>query len=179
MLSKELGDRALFVTTMSQKTAREWLAVSLIQLFNLYNGPINLSRDDLANFVGTATENLIRLLKDLKTKEVIDHIQMKNESKRAGLAYKPSGAGGGDFGISFGDDAQRIKKFSEHLSAKNIFNFILSLRKGCHLSGLMIYILELGFAHILLLESIILLILISLALNTIVDLSKLNVFFIM
>ena len=54
-----------------------------------------------------------------------DHIRMKNESKKAGLAYKPSGAGGGDFGMSFSDDAQRIKKFSEHLSSKNIFNFIL------------------------------------------------------
>ena len=87
MLSKELGDRALYVTTMSQKTARARLAVSLIQLFNLYNGPINLSRDDLANFVGTATENLIRLLKDLKTKEVIDtkgrliYIKKLNELK--------------------------------------------------------------------------------------------------
>lgn len=87
MLSKELGDRALFVTTMSQKTARARLAVSLIQLFNLYNGPINLSREDLANFVGTATENLIRLLKDLKMQGVIDtkgrliHIKKLNELK--------------------------------------------------------------------------------------------------
>ncbi len=87
MLSKELGDRALYVTTMSQKTARERLAISLIQLYNLYNGPINLSRDDLANFVGTATENLIRLLKDLKTKQVIDtkgrliYIKKLNELK--------------------------------------------------------------------------------------------------
>ena len=54
-----------------------------------------------------------------------NHLRMKTESKRAGLAYKPSGAGGGDFGISFGDDPQRIKEFSERLRSKNIFNFIL------------------------------------------------------
>ena len=54
-----------------------------------------------------------------------NHLRMKTESKKAGLAYKPSGAGGGDFGISFSDDAQRIKEFSERLSSLNIFNFIL------------------------------------------------------
>ena len=54
-----------------------------------------------------------------------DHLRMKNECRKAGLSYKPSGAGGGDFGISFGDDVQRIQEFSERLSSKNIFNFIL------------------------------------------------------
>ncbi|MNE98571.1 fumarate/nitrate reduction transcriptional regulator [compost metagenome] len=34
--------------------------------------PINLSREDLANFVGTATETLIRLLKDFKEEGLID-----------------------------------------------------------------------------------------------------------
>jgi CRP-like cAMP-binding protein len=34
--------------------------------------PINLSREDMANFVGTATETLIRLLKELKTEGLIE-----------------------------------------------------------------------------------------------------------
>jgi CRP/FNR family transcriptional regulator len=34
--------------------------------------PINLSREDLANFVGTATETLIRLLKDFKEEGIIE-----------------------------------------------------------------------------------------------------------
>lgn len=34
--------------------------------------PINLSREDLANFVGTATETLIQLLKELKEEGIIE-----------------------------------------------------------------------------------------------------------
>jgi CRP/FNR family transcriptional regulator len=33
---------------------------------------INLSREDMANFVGTATETLIRLLKDFKEEAIIE-----------------------------------------------------------------------------------------------------------
>ncbi|MDP4684209.1 MAG: Crp/Fnr family transcriptional regulator [Crocinitomicaceae bacterium] len=72
-LSKELGDRAIFITNMAQKSVRERLAAALIILDDVYSGEqINLTREDLANFVGTATETLIRLLKDLKEEGVID-----------------------------------------------------------------------------------------------------------
>lgn len=72
-LSKELGDRAVFITNMAQKSVRERLASALIILDDVYSGEqINLTREDLANFVGTATETLIRLLKDLKEEGVID-----------------------------------------------------------------------------------------------------------
>ena len=75
-LSRELGDRALLVTTLSQKTVKSRLALSLIQLNDIYNGSITLSREDLANFIGTATENLIRTLKMFKTDKLI-HIDGK------------------------------------------------------------------------------------------------------
>jgi CRP/FNR family transcriptional regulator, polysaccharide utilization system transcription regulator len=72
-LSKELGERAIFITNLAQKTVRERLAYSLIILADIYGEePINLSREDLANFVGTATETLIRLLKDMKDEGFID-----------------------------------------------------------------------------------------------------------
>lgn len=72
-LSKELGDRAVFITNMAQKSVRERLASALIILDDVYSGEqINLTREDMANFVGTATETLIRLLKDLKEEGVID-----------------------------------------------------------------------------------------------------------
>lgn len=72
-LSKELGERAIFITNLAQKTVRERLAYSLIILSDVYGEePINLSREDLANFVGTATETLIRLLKELKEDGYID-----------------------------------------------------------------------------------------------------------
>ena len=40
---------------------------------NIYEDePINLSREDMANFIGTATETLIRLLKDFKEEGLIE-----------------------------------------------------------------------------------------------------------
>lgn len=72
-LSKELGERAVFITNLAQKSVRERLAYSLILLADIYGEePINLTREDLANFVGTATETLIRLLKDFKEEGYID-----------------------------------------------------------------------------------------------------------
>jgi CRP/FNR family transcriptional regulator len=72
-LSKELGDRAVFITNMAQKPVRERLAFSLVMLNNIYKEEmINLSREDLANFVGTATETLIRLLKEFKDDGLIE-----------------------------------------------------------------------------------------------------------
>jgi CRP-like cAMP-binding protein len=66
-LSKELGEQAEFITNMAQKSVRERLAFVLLILQDVYGeDPINLSREDLANFVGTATETLIRLLKEFK-----------------------------------------------------------------------------------------------------------------
>ena len=71
--SKELGERAEFITNMAQKSVRERLAFVLLILKDVYvEEPINLSREDLANFVGTATETLIRLLKEFKEDGYID-----------------------------------------------------------------------------------------------------------
>ena len=72
-LSKELVDRADFITNMAQKSVRERLAFTMLILLDVFdNDPINLSREDLANFVGTATETLIRLLKDFKDEGIIE-----------------------------------------------------------------------------------------------------------
>jgi CRP/FNR family transcriptional regulator len=58
----------------AQRTVRERLAITLLKLKDTYGmdyaeeGPIeiNLTREDLANMVGTATETLIRLLHEFK-----------------------------------------------------------------------------------------------------------------
>lgn len=72
-LSKELGDRAIFITNMAQKSVRERLAFALLILGDIYGDEqINLTREDMANFVGTATETLIRLLKDFKDEGMIE-----------------------------------------------------------------------------------------------------------
>ncbi len=72
-LSKELGERAIFITNIAQKTVRERLAFALTILGDVYGeDQINLTREDMANFIGIATETLIRLLKDFKEEGLID-----------------------------------------------------------------------------------------------------------
>lgn len=90
-LSKELGDRAQFITNMAQKSVRERLAFSLLILADIYGEEeINLTREDMANFVGTATETLIRLLKDFKEDEIIEihtrKLQIVNRDKLLRIA---------------------------------------------------------------------------------------------
>jgi len=86
-LSKELAERATFITNMAQKSVRERLAFSLLMLQDIYKDEmINLSREDMANFVGTATETLIRLLKDFKEEELIaTHARKVEILNREGL----------------------------------------------------------------------------------------------
>lgn len=92
-LSRELSDRADFITNMAQKSVRERLAFTMIILLDIYEDePINLSREDLANFVGTATETLIRLLKDFKEEGIIEvhtrKISVLNREKLFTIAGK-------------------------------------------------------------------------------------------
>ena len=70
----ELGVMNENLTQQAQRTVRERLAITLLKLKDTYGmdymeqGPIeiNLTREDLANMVGTATETLIRLLHEFK-----------------------------------------------------------------------------------------------------------------
>lgn len=76
----ELGAMTESLTNLAQKPVRERLAVTLLMLKDTYgidaveNGEveINLTREDLANTVGTATETLIRLLHDFKEEKLIE-----------------------------------------------------------------------------------------------------------
>ncbi len=76
----EMGEMTETITNLAQKPVRERLAVTLLMLKETYgldavdNGEIeiNLSREDLANIVGTATETLIRLLHDFKEESLIE-----------------------------------------------------------------------------------------------------------
>ena len=77
---KELGVMTESLTSLAQKSVRERLAVTLLMLNDTYGldleseGPveINLTREDLANIVGTATETIIRLLHDFKEEKLIE-----------------------------------------------------------------------------------------------------------
>lgn len=75
----EMGIMTERITDLAQKSVRERAALTLVMLNDTYgldavdNGPvtINLTREDLANIVGTATETLIRLLHDFKNEKLV------------------------------------------------------------------------------------------------------------
>ncbi len=89
---EEHGIIASKITEMAQLSVRQRLALSLLMLNDTYGLEkdekgeiqINLSREDLANIVGTATESLIRLLKEFKKDGFIEihgrKIEVKNQS---------------------------------------------------------------------------------------------------
>jgi CRP-like cAMP-binding protein len=87
----ELGESNDYITDIAQKTVRERLAEVLIHLkwtFNLDNEnflQISLTREELANLVGTATESVIRLLSEFKQDRLIElhgrRIKILDETK--------------------------------------------------------------------------------------------------
>jgi CRP-like cAMP-binding protein len=74
----ELGEANSFITDIAQKTVRERLAEVLLFLvvdFGLDDQQflnISLTREELANIVGTATESVIRLLSEFKSDKLVE-----------------------------------------------------------------------------------------------------------
>lgn len=75
---RELGQANAYITDIAQKTVRERLAEILVQLINDFGLDdnrvllITLTREELANIVGTATESVIRLLSEFKHDKLIE-----------------------------------------------------------------------------------------------------------
>jgi len=78
LVCKELGEANSYITDIAQKTVRERLAEILILLEEEFgrdaNGALKLTltREEMANIVGTATESVIRLLSDFKSEKLIE-----------------------------------------------------------------------------------------------------------
>lgn len=80
LLSQELREAENMIRDMAQKSVRERLAEALIVLKNKFgmdeSDPhclsAKMSREEIASFVGTATETAIRLLSELKDEGVIE-----------------------------------------------------------------------------------------------------------
>jgi CRP-like cAMP-binding protein len=74
----ELGEANSFITDIAQKTVRERLAEILLLLVNEFGVDdqqflqISLTREELANIVGTATESVIRLLSEFKSDKLVE-----------------------------------------------------------------------------------------------------------
>ena len=75
---KELGEANSYITDIAQKTVKERLAEILIQLEEEFGEDeagvlrVSLTREELSNIVGTATESIIRLLSDFKNKGFLE-----------------------------------------------------------------------------------------------------------
>lgn len=74
----ELGEWGKVISNMTQKSVKERLSEMLLLLETTFGRneegfiDITLTREEMANMVGTATESLIRLLKELKKEEIIE-----------------------------------------------------------------------------------------------------------
>lgn len=82
-LSNEVMGLTAIITDLAQKPVRERTAAALVMLSDIYkkhngvnndnNGiDISLTRESLANIVGTATETLIRILHDFKEEGLVE-----------------------------------------------------------------------------------------------------------
>lgn len=78
LVCAELKEANSFITDIAQKTVRERLAEALLILKETFDTDnnrilqISLTREELANIVGTATESVIRLLSEFKNEKLIE-----------------------------------------------------------------------------------------------------------
>lgn len=77
-IAEDLGESSDTITFLAQKTVRERLAEVLILLEHKLgtdeDGFINISltREEMANLIGTATESAIRLISEFRTDRLIE-----------------------------------------------------------------------------------------------------------
>ncbi len=76
-MASSLKNADNLIVDMAQKSVKQRLAETLLNLQNKFGVTnentidIHLSREDIANIIGTATESAIRLLSELKKKKII------------------------------------------------------------------------------------------------------------
>lgn len=74
----ELGEAGKLITDIAQKSVRERLAEVLLMLKSQFGTnetgaiDVSLTREEIANMVGTATESVIRLISEFKSDGLID-----------------------------------------------------------------------------------------------------------
>jgi CRP-like cAMP-binding protein len=96
LLAQNVAEKEQHLLNLAYNSLRKKVADALIFLKNKYhtdgsssNFQIDISRENLANIAGTATESLIRTLSDFKSEKLIEikdgHIAIVNEKKLAGM----------------------------------------------------------------------------------------------
>jgi len=90
---REKEERLLNLAYSSLRKRVAKALVDIVEKFNLkeHSSPIEISREDIAQYVGTATESLIRTLSDFKAEKLIDiksgKIIVNNVDKLKNLLY--------------------------------------------------------------------------------------------
>ena len=83
VISHQLNEANTLISQMAQKPVKERLAETLINLEEIFGVDIDdcidiiLTREEIANTIGTATESAIRLLSNLKKDGIIDLVNKK------------------------------------------------------------------------------------------------------
>ena len=95
-MAHDLKEADDVIVNMSQKTVKQRIAEAFLYLKNNFGEneegflTLTLSREDIANVVGTATESAIRVISEFKKKGLIytlgKQVAIKNEQKLKGLA---------------------------------------------------------------------------------------------
>lgn len=95
-MAHDLKEADDVIVNMSQKTVKQRVAEAFLYLKNNFGEDdegflkLTLSREDIANVVGTATESAIRIISEFKKKELIQtsgkKIGIKNQQKLQDLA---------------------------------------------------------------------------------------------
>lgn len=96
LLAQNVSEKEAQLLAIAYNSLRKRVADALITLRHKYKKEneavfsIHISREDLANIAGTATESLIRTLSDFKAEKLIEikggNITLLNEQKLASLA---------------------------------------------------------------------------------------------
>jgi CRP-like cAMP-binding protein len=96
MITKNVKDKEDRLLNLAYSSLRKRVAKALVDIrekFNTggQNKPIEISRDDIAHYIGTATESLIRTLSDFKAEKLIEikdgKILIANLEKLKNLLY--------------------------------------------------------------------------------------------
>ena len=97
IITKNIGDKEESLLNLAYNSLRKKVAYGLIQFYEKYkikdnpNPVLNLSRENMAQSIGIATESLIRTLGDFKDEKLIDiqtgKVIILDEGKLRDLPY--------------------------------------------------------------------------------------------
>ena len=96
IITKNVKEKEERLLNLAYSSLRKRVAKALVDIREKFdtsgqNKPIEISREDIAHYVGTATESLIRTLSDFKAEKLIEikegKIQIANLDKLKNLLY--------------------------------------------------------------------------------------------